>query len=324
MTHSPCAKLIEVFCGQECQQLYLTSRTISIYTNTLKQLARWAATQELPIATLSFEQLKHFLSHQKKVHARSARTQNLNITVLRLFYRYLVRSKVRIDNPAQFLRFIKVAQSRPPTLNVLDIERLLAAPNTLTAQGVRDRAILELLYATGLRIGELVALRLEDIFMGGSQVTAEGNLEHPIAGYLIVRATNSKTKSDRIIPFHAQCAYWLQHYILHIRPHLPNSRRHHHIFINQTASGFLNRHTINRRMKAYAKQARIDSRIYPHLMRHTFATHLLQGNAHLVAISQLLGHTNLSSTQIYTHTSIGHLKKVQQLHHPRSLWPKVD
>lgn len=314
---SSCEKLIDIFCEEEGDARYLSKRTVALYSNTLKQLVHWANARQLAIEMLDADQLEQFLIRQRQAHAKATSTFNLNITVLRLFYGFLLRRSIRKDNPARYLRFIKVARSMPPALKPIDIERLLNAPNVLTAQGIADRALLELLYATGLRIGELIGLELGDIFLGDVNSLQDCQPDLWPCGHLIVRANTSKSKSDRIIPFHGQCAYWLSCYISQVRCRLPNHRKHSNLFINRTCGGPLNRHSINRQIKRHAQSAKIDVRIYPHLLRHTFATHLLQGNAHLVAIAQLLGHSNLASTQIYTHITNSHLKAVHQEHHPR-------
>ena len=307
-----CQKLIERFCQEEGQQRYLSQRTIASYKNTLAQLARWAKAQGLRIAQLSADEVKQFLMAQRSLHAKANRTQNLNITILRAFYRYLFRAGMCQHDPACHLRFIKNPPTVPPALSALDIDRLLRAPNTDTMQGVADRALLELLYATGIRVGEIITLQLADTFL-----MPESPDKNSLGNYMIVRATNSKTKADHIIPFHSECAYWLGRYINEVRPKIPGHRKYSHLFIKPTPSGLLNRHSINRQLKRYAAQVRITSRLYPHLLRHTFATHLLQNSAHLLAISQLLGHANLASTQIYTHTNNEHLKGVHKRHHPR-------
>lgn len=313
-----CERLVDRFCQEEGSERYLSARTIASYANTLKQLVYWAHARQLRISALNTDQLEDFLICQRLVHAKAIRTFNLNVTVLRLFYGFLLRCAIAKDNPARFLRFIKVGRSLPPTLKPIDIERLLSAPDVLTTQGIADRALLELLYATGLRISELIWLNVGDVFLNGTYSLEDCHPDAWPCGHLIVRASTSKSKADRIVPFHGQCAYWLNCYLLQVRLRLPNHRKHPHFFITRSG-GILNRHSINRQLKRYAAKAKIDVRIYPHLLRHTFATHLLQGGAHIVAIAQLLGHSNLNSTQIYTHTVIGHLQKVHKEHHPRRL-----
>jgi integrase/recombinase XerD len=141
---STCEKLIDIFCEEEGDARYLSKRTVALYSNTLKQLVHWANARQLAIDMLDADQLEQFLICQRQAHAKVTSTFNLNITVLRLFYGFLLRRAMRKDNPARYLRFIKVARSMPPALKPIDIERLLNAPNVLTAQGIADRALLEL------------------------------------------------------------------------------------------------------------------------------------------------------------------------------------
>jgi integrase/recombinase XerD len=196
----------------------------------------------------------------------------------------------------------------PNVLSEIEIKRLLESTDTNTSAGLRDRAILELLYATGLRIGVLVLLDITSL-----------NL---IDKYVLVRAKTSMSKSDRIISFGGVAQCWVNRYINEVRADLYRMRvasgsSANFLFLGKGDGGMLNTRTCHLIVSRQAKRAGITKRVCPHTLRRSFATHLFNGGANLIVIQKLLGHVNVETTQIYTHTATLRLKKIHSKHHPR-------
>jgi len=222
------------------------------------------------------------------------------LSALRSFYRYLLREKLIDSEPLSTLSSPKQAKRLPTFLTHGEMAKLLVAPDSSTPQGLRDRAVLELLYATGLRVSEIVSLDLKDIDLGSRQLRVWG-----------------KGAKERVVLMGKPAAEALQLYLKNARPKLQSQTDTQAVFLNRFGERVVERR-IQHIIKKYAKKAGIDMRIFPHIMRHTFATHLLDGGADLRSVQDLMGHARLSSTQVYTHVTQSQIRRKYLAAHPRS------
>lgn len=222
------------------------------------------------------------------------------LTAIRMFHRYLVGEQYADKDPAATLSFPKKVQRLPGVLEIHEIERLLEAPNLETPLGLRDRALLEFLYATGVRVSELTSVRLSDYYPSEAWVRVIG-----------------KGNRERLVPIGEQAIEWVEKYAREVRPKLLSKKRKtDYLFLN-FRGGKLSRVGFWKILKAHARAAEISKRISPHTLRHSFATHLLEGGADLRAVQEMLGHVSIITTQIYTHLDRAFLKEVHRQFHPR-------
>lgn len=224
------------------------------------------------------------------------------VSSLRKFHQYLKRESIVSDDPMQLIDTPKKASTLPKAISPQAVEQLLEAPNTTTPLGVRDRTILELMYATGLRISELVNLKLSDM--------------HLTMGFI---QTMGKGEKERIIPLGEIASQWLDHYLDGARVYLQDqsAETSEYVFLNSRGKG-LSRQGVWKKVKQLALEAGIDQNVTPHTLRHSFATHLLENGADLRMVQELLGHADISTTQIYTHITKTRLKQVYSDYHPRA------
>lgn len=224
------------------------------------------------------------------------------VSSLRKFHQYLKRESIVADDPMQLIDTPKKASTLPKAISPQAIEQLLEAPDTTTPLGVRDRTILELMYATGLRISELVNLKLSDM--------------HLTMGFI---QTMGKGEKERIIPLGEIASQWLDHYLEGARVYLQDqsAETSEYVFLNSRGKG-LSRQGVWKKVKQLALEAGIDQNVTPHTLRHSFATHLLENGADLRMVQELLGHADISTTQIYTHITKTRLKQVYSDYHPRA------
>lgn len=239
-----------------------------------------------------------FLSHLKD-SGLSPRSRARNLAALRTFHKFLVREKIAVVNPTDQVVSPKSLSALPHTLSPLDVDRLLASPKGASVLAWRDRAMLEILYATGLRVSELVSLRLGDLQMDVGYLTAFG-----------------KRSKQRIVPLGEAAVAALRAYLRHGRPGLDKERGSHFLFLNRSGEG-LTRQGFWKIIKRRAAEAGIRQTITPHTMRHSFATHLLENGADLRSVQAMLGHADISTTQIYTHVTRERLRQIHSQHHPR-------
>jgi integrase/recombinase XerD len=229
----------------------------------------------------------------------SNRTVARNLVAIRTFFRFLMEEGMLETNPLEDLESPKMAMTLPEILSLKEVERLLEQPTLRTPQGIRDRAMLEILYATGMRVSELVQLPL-------NQVNLEG-------GYVLLYGKGSK---ERMVPLGGEAIKRITRYLETTRKKLARGKEVPFLFLNRSGRG-LSRQMFWRIIKAYGFKAGIRKKITPHLLRHSFATHLLARGADLRSVQMMLGHADISTTQIYTHVTGERLKKVHQKHHPR-------
>jgi len=249
--------------------------------------------------------LRDYLAHLMKqglVKASIAR----KLSAIRSFYRYLLREGMISTSPAATTSSPKLDKRLPSFLTIEEVKRLLEAPDLSTPQGQRDRALLELLYASGLRVSELAQLNLEQVNLDTREIRVWG-----------------KGAKERVVLMGKPAAEALATYLSQGRPKLLGKKRSSALLLNRYG-GRLPERRIQRILEKYASLAGIDKKVHPHLLRHTFATHLLDGGADLRVVQELLGHADLSSTQIYTHVTKSQAKKVYLSAHPMAREPKDD
>ena len=277
----------------------MSPHTVDGYGRDLSQLSEAAAGFGRPVESLDRRALE-LIVRQLMGEGRSPRSVARAVACFRGFYRFLVVSGRRQDNPAADLRAPRAWKTLPTFLTAEEIERLLQSPDTTEPRGLRDRALIELLYATGLRVSELVNLRQQDL-----------NLE---SGYL---TCTGKGRKQRLVPIGDEAAAWLTRYVKEARPALLKKRASPRLFVNARGGSALTRVGFWKILKEYGKRAGVRGALSPHVLRHSFATHLLERGADLRAIQMMLGHSDLSTTQIYTHVLEARLRVVYDKFHPR-------
>ena len=223
-----------------------------------------------------------------------------NLTAIRMFHRFLVSEGLMDHNPTEHLKPPKLGRKLPEVLNIQEIESLLGEPDVETDLGHRDRALLETLYGTGLRVSELLDLRQSQLLFDIEVVRVFG-----------------KGSRERVVPIGSQAESWLTSYFEQVRPNLAKPVSQDYVFLNWRG-GKLSRMGVWKLLRQYVQKAGILKKVSPHTLRHSFATHLLEGGADLRALQEMLGHVDISTTQIYTHVDREYLKEVHQTFHPRS------
>jgi len=273
----------------------LARNSLAAYRRDLEGFAAWLKTRRLCEA--SEADLQEYLAAQFG-HSRAS-TANRRLATLRRFFRWALRDgKIQID-PTLRLANARLPARFPKALTEAQVEALLAAPAVDTDLGVRDRAMLELLYATGLRVSELVGLRLAGLSLNDGLVRVYG-----------------KGSKERIVPIGEESRGWIERYFATARPALLKGRSSDAVFVTQRGAA-MSRQMFWRLIKRYAVHAGIGAPLSPHGLRHAFATHLLNHGADLRVVQLLLGHADISTTQIYTHVARERLKAVHAQHHPR-------
>ncbi len=290
--------LIERFLDALWLERGLSANTLAAYRSDLVKLAEWLRGKGLCLVDAGREQLQRYLAEQ---HSRGvqARTTARFLSTIRRLYQYLVREEVIETDPSARIDAPKLGRPLPKSLTEEDVEALMAAPDTDTELGLRDRAMLEVLYATGLRVSELVGLCL-------SQVNLQQGLVRVIG----------KGNKERLVPLGDEAVEWLERYFRHGRSLLLAEVGSDAVFPSKRGSA-ITRQGFWQLIKRYADVAGIDKGLSPHTLRHAFATHLLNHGADLRVVQLLLGHSSLSTTQIYTHVARERLKRLHGQHHPR-------
>lgn len=293
-------ELLEQFLDALWIERNLAQNTLASYRQDLQTLTGWLAHQQLTLLQAGAADLQAFLAERIDGGYKATSSARL-LSAMRRLFQYLYREKLRDDDPSALLAAPKLPQRLPKDLSEAQVGRLLQAPVTDQPIELRDKAMLELLYATGLRVTELVSLTLSDVSLrqGVVRVIGKGNKE-------------------RLVPLGEEAVHWLEQYLEHGRPWLTNGRTLDVLFPSNRAQQ-MTRQTFWHRIKHYATLAGIDSeKLSPHVLRHAFATHLLNHGADLRVVQMLLGHSDLSTTQIYTHVATERLRQLHQQHHPRA------
>jgi integrase/recombinase XerD len=276
----------------------LSAHTLAAYRADLQSLDHWLRPRGRRLTEATRADLLEYLAHCTTLRA-SPRSVARRVSAFRRFFRHQVRDGAMREDPTSELAAPKVGRALPKSLTEVDVERLLAAPLIGEPLGLRDRAMLEVLYATGLRVTELVTLKF-----------AQVNLNQGV-----LRVTG-KGRRERLVPLGAEAIEWLRRFVAEGREAILQGRRSDHFF--PTARGdCMTRQTFWHLIKRHARRAGIDKPLSPHTLRHAFATHLLNHGADLRVVQMLLGHSDLSTTQIYTHVARERLKSLHATHHPR-------
>jgi integrase/recombinase XerD len=283
----------------------LAGHTLESYARDLRALAGSAAARRRPIASLGRPDLEAFVREQR-ASGLSPRSVARSVAALRGFYRYLVLNQQLDRSPADDLRPPRAWPALPTFLDPEQVDALIEQPDVATPLGLRDRAMLELLYATGMRVSELISLRPADLRLEAHHLTCIG-----------------KGAKERLIPIGDQASEWVRRYQRESRPALVrpgrtgSSRGAGRLFVN-ARGGPLSRVGFWKIVKAHGRRAGLPASLSPHVLRHSFATHLLERGADLRAIQMMLGHADLSTTQIYTHVLETRLKSIYEKFHPRA------
>jgi integrase/recombinase XerD len=277
----------------------MSPNTVVSYARDLAALGAFADGKSHAVEALDRRELEAF-ARKLVTSGLSPRSAARTIACVRGYYRFLLLEKRIGTDPADDLRAPRAWPALPKYLDLQEVDRLLAEPDPTTPRGMRDKALIELLYATGLRVSELLSLRAGDINLDGGYLTCIG-----------------KGDKQRIVPLGHAAADWVRRYVGDARPQLLKSRKSAWLFVNAKGGGQLSRVGFWKILKEYGIKAGVSREISPHVLRHSFATHLLERGADLRAIQMMLGHADLSTTQIYTHVLEARLRTVYDKFHPR-------
>ncbi|MGF1895796.1 site-specific tyrosine recombinase XerD [Vibrio alginolyticus] len=292
--------LVEQFLDAMWMERGLSENTLASYRNDLMKLLVWMEKHRYRFDFISLSGLQEYQSHLVDLDYKQTSRARMLSAIRRLF-QYLHREKVRADDPSALLVSPKLPQRLPKDISEEQVDALLEAPDPNDPIELRDKAMLELLYATGLRVTELVSLTMENVSLrqGVVRVTGKGGKE-------------------RLVPMGENAVDWIETFIQQGRPALLGDTSSDIVFPSKRARQ-MTRQTFWHRIKYYALIAGIDTdQLSPHVLRHAFATHLLNYGADLRVVQMLLGHSDLSTTQIYTHVATERLKQIHSQHHPRA------
>ncbi|MEW6377682.1 MAG: site-specific tyrosine recombinase XerD [Thermodesulfobacteriota bacterium] len=277
----------------------LSKNTIEAYGHGLNRFLIYLKGKKIEeISNIGKFDVRAFLLVLKK-RGLSAKTIVRNLVAIRTFFRFLMEEGILEVSPVEELGSPKLAKTLPEILTSTEVEKLLEQPNPETPLGIRDRAMLEVLYATGMRVSELTQLPI-------NQVNLEG-------GYVLIYGKGFK---ERMVPLGSEAMKWLTLYLKEVRGRLAKGKESPTLFLSRLGKG-MSRQRFWRNIKGYAQRAGLRKRITPHLLRHSFASHLLERGADLRSVQMMLGHVDISTTQIYTHVTGERLKKIHQRYHPR-------
>lgn len=277
----------------------LATLTLSAYQQDLKQFSAWLLASNKELKWANAIDVQSYLAFRFD-RGSSARSNARMLSTLKQYYRHLVRVGDRLDNPSALISTPKIQQLLPNTLSENDVNRLLEAPDIDSSFGLRDRCMLEVMYSSGLRVSELISLTVNQINvnLGLVRLTGKGNRE-------------------RVIPVGEEALYWIVLYLKQARPSLVSSKvTSDALFLSSRASA-ITRQAFWQNIKKHLLVAGIKTNYSPHSLRHAFATHLLNHGADLRTVQMLLGHSSLSTTQIYTHIAQARLRSLHATHHPR-------
>ena len=292
-------ELIETFLNYLSVERGLSRNTIVSYKKDLEIFMDFLESQHISaLSKTDRNDIINFMLKQKN-HGISANSVARRLQAIKGFYRFLVRERILSQDPTSLMEAPKLWKKIPESLSLNEVESLLSQPNTRERTGMRDRAILEAMYATGMRVSEAANLRLDKV-----------NLD---VGFL---RCIGKGEKERIIPLGKKAQIAIKRYIELARPHLQKKQDCECLFLNRFGKR-ISRQMLWKIIKKYARAARIKKPIRPHILRHTFATHLLERGADLRSVQEMLGHSDISTTQIYTHINKDRLKSIHKMFHPR-------
>ncbi len=279
----------------------LSVNTLSAYRRDLTQFALWTGERARGLAEVTTNDLTSYFAFRHG--ATKATTANRRLSVLKRFFRWALRERKVSSDPTLKMQTARQAMRIPKTLTEQSVEALLMAPDIGSPLGIRDRTMLELMYASGLRVSELVNLKVANISLADSVLRVFG-----------------KGNKERLVPFGQTASLWLNRYLTEVRPVLLLGKSADDLFVTNRgvrAGSAMSRVMFWMLVKKYASKAGITTALSPHTLRHAFATHLLNHGADLRAVQMLLGHADISTTTIYTHVARERLKAIHAQHHPR-------
>ncbi len=276
----------------------LSSNSVDAYRRDLESFGRWLAAREIHAAACERAHLRRYITDLRG-RGLAARSAARSLAALRGLFRYLLERGVITQDPTLELESPKLMRALPHFLSAEEVDALLAAPDVGKPLGIRDRAMLETLYATGVRVSELVSLTVGQLRLDPGFVRVWG-----------------KGDKERIVPVGSQARAWLARYLEHVRPTL-NTRRDEHVFLTVRGGG-MTRQSFWHLVKSYGRKTGITASVSPHVLRHSFATHLLEHGADLRAVQAMLGHADISTTEIYTHITRERLRQLYDSKHPRA------
>jgi integrase/recombinase XerD len=281
-------------------ELGRAERTLRSYEADLRQFDQWCTDEGLDPLAVQSAQLRRWLAALER-QGCGGRTRARKLSTLRGFYRRLME-RGRIDkDPTELLKARERRRPLPKTLTRDEVDRLITQPVTAEPAGLRDRAMLEVAYGCGLRVSEVIGLQLGDVDAEEGFVRCYG-----------------KGSKERLVPLGDEAAHWLERYIAEARAHFKPASKEQAVFLGRRG-GPLTRQWFGKLLKQYATDAGIErARVSPHVLRHSFATHLLEADADLRAVQAMLGHTQIATTEVYTHVDRARLRAVYDAHHPRA------
>lgn len=292
--------LVDQFADYIALERGLSANTRSAYQSDLTKFIQYLERKKIvSLNAVRREDILEFLLFEKS-HGLGINSLSRVFVAIKVFFRFLQREGLLTNNITETMDSPKIWKSLPATLSVKEVERLLAAPDSANPAAIRDHALLELLYATGLRVSELCGLTLDNLYFD--------------AGYL--RCTG-KGQKERVVPFSEKAAEALKTYIESARPFFTKDPSNRAVFLSRRGRN-ISRKTVWKLIKRYAGKSGILKKISPHTLRHSFASHLLANNAPLRVIQEMLGHSDIATTQIYTHVDQSRLKAIHQKYHPRA------
>ena len=278
----------------------LSDNSISSYKTDLSKFISFIKEKNIKdFNDVKYTVITEFFSKLKEYELTSASVSRYSSS-LRGFFSYLFEQKYIEENPTKNLTSTKIARNLPTVLSFNEIEKIFEQPNVKEKLGIRDRAILELFYSSGLRVSELINLKISDLFFEDEVIRVLG-----------------KGSKQRIIPIGSSAIKWVTEYLVKVRPLFQKKMKSENIVFISNRGTKLSRMTIWKIVKKYTEQAEIQKDVHPHTFRHSFATHLLEGGADLRAVQEMLGHADISTTQIYTHIDRDYIKQVHKDFHPR-------
>ncbi len=292
-------ELIKEFLEYLSVERGLSKNTLESYGRDLKKYAAYLKSQKIENADkVKRPDIQNFMMGLKDAKLNASSIAR-NLVAIKVFHRYLMSQRYIHEDVTSVIETPKLWKTVPDVLDLNEVEAIINSPNTRLKQGLRDKAALELMYATGMRVSELVNLKLSDLHMDVGFVKCLG-----------------KGQKERIIPVGSKALEALQKYIEKARPKFLKQKESNALFLTRLGRQ-MSRQSFWMMIKRYVRETRIKKRVTPHTLRHSFATHLLQRGADLRIVQELLGHTNISTTQIYTHINKERLKQIHQKFHPR-------
>ncbi len=290
--------MIELFLDSAWAERGLSENTLQGYRYDLLQLAAHQQSRGSELRSATREDLLHFLASRVQ-QGRSPRSLSRYLSCFRQFYLWALREGRIQKDPSLLIERPRLGRGLPKALSEQQVEALLEAPDVETSLGLRDRTMLEIMYAAGLRVSELVGLEFSEVNINQGIVRVMG-----------------KGNKERLVPLGEEALVWIERYLADARPQLMGGAACSKVFVTTRKAG-MTRQAFWHAVKRHAKVALIDQQVSPHILRHSFATHLLNHGADLRVVQLLLGHSDLSTTQIYTHIARDSLKAMHKKHHPR-------